>query len=224
MNKIRALISVFFQSCLVLITGCEGEYYGLPVGNAIYTFTDNRDNTTYSTVTIDSQTWMAENLAYIPFIGKSKQEGIWVYDFPDTSIDKAKTAQNYILYGCLYNWEMAKNACPSGWHLPSDNEWKKLTDYIRNDGHLNCDGAALKSSTGWMNGNGTDDYGFDALPAGARNPYGDFYYKRGRTIFWTTTPKDSSYTWAYDLVHTTTSIRRYAEAVSNSFSVRCIKD
>ena len=208
---------------MVLSTGCREDFIVAPVMNKIYTFTDDRDNKTYKTVMIGSQIWMAENLAYMPFISNSKQAGIWVYDFYDSILNQAETSQYYILYGCLYNWETAQQACPSGWHLPSDNDWKELTDFVRDNGHLTCEGVGLKSSTGWMNGNGTDNYGFHALPAGVRNPYGD-YYEKGRTLFWTSTPENDSYAWAYDLVHTTTSVKRYAEDISNSFSIRCVKD
>jgi uncharacterized protein (TIGR02145 family) len=219
-------IRLFFliAAVLVLNYGCEEKIYPDLTINRYSTFTDNRDQKIYRTVTIGSQTWMAENLAFIPFISNPEYEGVWVYNFYDTTIAEARISQYYILYGCLYNWEIARQACPTGWHLSTDEEWMELTDFVRNDGHINCEGVALKSSVGWMNGDGSDNYGFKALPGGTRNPYGDFYYEGGRTLYWTDTPENDSYSWTYDLVHTTTIIRRYTENVTNGFSVRCVKD
>ena len=72
---------------------------------------------------------MAENLAY------ETSNGSWEYY--SNSADK---------YGRLYNWETAKNVCPTGWHLPTDTEWTTLTNYL---GGKEVAGEKLKSSTGW---------------------------------------------------------------------------
>ncbi len=170
---------------------------------------------------------MAENLAYIPFIDDSSQEGIWVYDFNGTGISQAMDSKDYGIYGCLYNWKMAKAVCPEGWHLPSRAEWEKLIDYVRKCGYLNDDSQALKAASGWMGGaggNGTDAFGFKSLPAGLRNPAGDFYYIGGRTEYWTSTQRDSTYYWAYDLVHTTKTIEIYSQMKNFGMSVRCVKN
>ena len=111
-------------------------------------FTDTRDKKTYKTVKIGEQTWMAENLNY-------NAKGSKCYD---------NKPENCAKYGKLYNWATAKEACPSGWHLPSKAEWEKLTDFI---GGGEIAGKKLKSNSGWNeNGNGTDEFGFSALPGG----------------------------------------------------------
>jgi uncharacterized protein (TIGR02145 family) len=121
-------------------------------------FTDPRDKKTYKTVKIGTQTLMAENLDYG---GKNGNIGS-CYD---------EKAENCKKYGRLYNWETAKEACPKNWHLPSDAEWSTLTDFI-GDGA----GAKLKAASGWdNNGNGTDAYGFSALPGGGGYSNGGFY-------------------------------------------------
>lgn len=110
-------------------------------------FTDPRDGHKYKYVTIGSQTWMAENLAYIPHVNpKMKGEnGIWVYDYDGWDVEAAKATKNYETYGCLYDWPSAmgldstwldktwtgdpvnhQGICPPGWHMPTDEEWKEL--------------------------------------------------------------------------------------------------
>jgi len=111
-------------------------------------FTDARDGKTYKTAILDNQTWMAENLNY---------------DSKDSKCYENKP-DNCTKYGRLYSWENAKKACPNGWHLPSKIEWEILdTD----GGGWGKAGKRLKARSGWKyNGNGTDDYGFSALPGG----------------------------------------------------------
>jgi hypothetical protein len=117
------------------------------------TFTDPRDNKTYKTVKIVSQTWMAENLNYAA-------SGSKCYD------DKPENCKKY---GRLYDWDAAMRVCPYGWHLPSDYEWDVLMAAV--DGTERA-GEKLKAKSGWNNsyqgksGNGTDQYGFSALPGG----------------------------------------------------------
>jgi uncharacterized protein (TIGR02145 family) len=119
------------------------------------TFTDSRDGQKYKTVKIGNQTWMAENLRFN--VGNS-----WCYE---NSVDSCKK------YGRLYDWNMAKIACPKGWHLPSNDEWTELATVIGSS----VAGKKLKSTHGWKSfdtvntANGTDDFGFSALPTGHRN-------------------------------------------------------
>jgi len=108
-------------------------------------FTDTRDNKTYKTVKIGEQVWMAENLNY-------ETESSMCYD---------KDPANCQKYGRLYDWGTALSVCPSGWHLPSKDEWQTLVDLDKKAGKY------LKAKSGWENnGNGTDNYGFSALPGG----------------------------------------------------------
>ena len=104
------------------------------------TFTDSRDGKVYKTVTIGEQVWMAENLAYLPSVidpptgsedaGHETDPYYYVYGYADIDVAAAKATENYQTYGVLYNWTAAITACPSGWHLPSDAEWKQLEMYL----------------------------------------------------------------------------------------------
>jgi len=125
-------------------------------GGKVTTFTDSRDNKTYKSVKIGDQTWMAENSNY---------------DLPNNATNGVcydNNSANCAKYGRLYNYYTAPSACPSGWHLPSQEEWNTLLNYVQsNSGCSGCDASKLKAKSGWnSNGNGTDDYDFSALPGG----------------------------------------------------------
>ena len=117
--------------------------------NIIGSFYDDRDGRIYKTVKIGSQIWMAENLNYA-------SSGSWCYD---------NNPMNCSTYGRLYTWEIAKTACPTGWHLPSYNEWNNLIGYL---GGYAIAGGKLKSRTGWTRSNisTSNDSGFSGLPGG----------------------------------------------------------
>jgi len=128
---------------------------------------------TYKTVTIGTQTWTADNIKNNDSFGSSCPDGI---------------VGNCAIYGSLYNWTDATALCPSGWRIPSADEWNTLISFVGSDSKCsNCAGAKLKARNGWGdNDNGTDDYGFAALPAGCRSSGGTFYEFKGTGGFWWT--------------------------------------
>lgn len=140
-------------------------------------FTDSRDGQQYRWVKIGNQVWMAENLNYNT--GNS-----WCYDNNSSNCNK---------YGKLYDWNTALKACPSGWHLPSDNEWQILVNFSGS----NFD-KKLKSQNGWeskngweTSGNGTNDYGFSVLAGGYRDSFGTYYHLGSYAVFWSKTDQDT---------------------------------
>ena len=172
------------------------------------TFTDSRDGKVYKTVKIGTQTWMAENLAY------KTSGGCWA-----NNNDK----KNIVKYGYLYTWETAKNACPSGWHLPSDVEWTTLINYL---GGIDVAGGKLKATSGWgEKGNGSDESGFSALPGGSYNSEEGFAINLN-AIWWTSTEKDANYAWPRYLNENDKRINKgaFGESKQDGLSVRCIKD
>ena len=118
------------------------------VFDAMSAFTDNRDGNVYSFVTIGDQVWMSENLKYLPSVVdratySNTDPYYYVYGYNGTDVPAAKATDNYKTYGVLYNWPAAIDACPSGWHLPSDAEWTQLTNYLGGEGGA---GAKLKAT------------------------------------------------------------------------------
>jgi uncharacterized protein (TIGR02145 family) len=203
--------------------------------------TDSRDGNTYKTVEIANQVWMAENLAYLPSVStrleqSHKDPHYYVYDYEGDDVNAARNTQMYASYGALYNWTAAQTACPPGWHLPSDQEWKQLemaigmsqaeadkTSWRSTSG----EGAKLKSASGWNdNGNGTDDYGFSAKPSGYLTSSFAFIQHGNNTNFWTSSehPDVDFGGWYRNLVKENSSINRGTMYKQFGFCVRCVKD
>lgn len=175
-------------------------------------FTDPRDGAQYKTITIGSQTWMAENLNY------NAGSGSWAYDN-----DSSKSAT----YGRLYSWQTARKACPKGWRLPSDVDWQTLVEYLGGPvvagGKMKEAGAAHWKSpnTGANNGSG-----FSALPAGYYYD-GKFYDMGSSASFWSSTASGSEnhYVWHRFLFHSISAVYRYRYSYTKfGYSVRCVRD
>jgi uncharacterized protein (TIGR02145 family) len=163
----------------------------------------------YKTKKIDDQTWMAENL-------NCNVSGSKCYNDSTSYCNK---------YGRLYDWEMAMRACPSGWHLPSDEEWKQLINYVENDkGCANCAGKYLKATSGWNWSNGEDSYSFSALPGGL-NYSSDYFAGVGdQGRWWSSSENNSNNNYAYvrHMHYGNTSTFHDAYSKSDLYSVRCV--
>jgi len=200
------------------------------------TFTDSRDDQKYKTVTIGNQTWFAENLKYLPSVspssnGSSDNPYYYVYDYQGTNVSEAKAITNYKTYGVLYNWQAARKACPSGWHLPSDDEWKTLEMYLgmsRSEADQyggRGESKKLKSTRGWYNnGNGTDAVGFSALPGGCRDGSGHFGNLGYYGFWWSATAIGSTGAWDRSLGFNSVKVYRNGYYKDYGFSVRCLRD
>ena len=175
----------------------------------------------YSTVQIKMQCWMKENMNWeIPYS--------WCYNN-----DPDKCA----IYGRLYDWYSALQACPSGWRIPSDEEWKILEGTADSyysvgdpiwdiwgfrgfDVNLN-----LKSDSGWYDDdNGLDLFGFTALPGGYRGWDGHYYGLEESGCIWSSTEYYSTMAWWRWLTGTEDNVYRGAAEFEHGFSVRCIRD
>lgn len=188
-------------------------------------FTDNRDGHEYTYRAIENQTWMLENLAFLPSVNPSSDGSetvpkYYVYGYEGTLVSAAQADANYITYGVLYNWDAARTACPAGWHLPSDGEWTILMDYLGADA-----GLKIKSTSGWTEyGNGDNWSGFTALPGGNRYFEGGFFRLGSYASFWSGTDAGSPFAWFRDLTSGFTGVGWYYNHRSHGFSVRCLKD
>ena len=171
---------------------------------------DNRDNQVYKTVQIGDQVWMAENLNY-EIEGKS-----WCYN---------DSALNCAVFGRLYAWDVAMEACPAGWHLPSTEEFDVMISFI---GERMSAGIELKALTSWddykgKSGNGSDSYGFSAVSAGYKDK--DKYYKKGAdAFFWNATEYDGENSKYLYLGSHYDAAGGGSKEKTLGFSVRCVKD
>lgn len=203
-------------------------------------FTDTRDDQTYGTVRIKNQVWMAENLNY-------------AYTEPTAELDSSSfcydnDAANCTASGRLYLWSAAMDSagkftatpnncgdgvecalsgqvqgvCPNGWHLPDYAEWETLFTSV---GGLSTSGTKLKSTSGWSSdGNGTDDFGFSARPAGY---WGSSSYvsEGSRALFWSSTEYAENGAYEMGFVDSYYEVFRGSLGAKNyAFSVRCVLD
>ena len=214
------------------------------------TMTDERDGKVYRTVKIGDQTWMAENLNYYKDTDLNVKEKSWCYGKKDNgdsttcdvagrlytwaaamdSVKLANDADNP--QDCGYGKEcgvastrsatLVQGVCPTGWHLPSRAEWNSLFTAV---GDESIAGKVLKSQTGWYNsGNGTDAFGFSALPAGGRNGDGEGYNEGDYAYFWSSTELNSSYAYRMYLGYADVDATLSYKNKDDGFSVRCVKD
>lgn len=194
------------------------------------TFTDSRDGSVYHTVTIGTQTWMGENLRYLPsVVGQATESNTtpyyYVYGYNGTDVSAAKATANYNTYGALYNWPAACSACPTGWHLPTDAEWMQLNTFL---GGTYVAGGKLKETgtAHWKNPNvgATNESGFTALPGGYRGQDGTFYDILGVGYWWTATAFSTNNAYYWHIGYSTAGLGRDFNPAEVGFSVRCVKD
>lgn len=178
-----------------------------PVSNTVK---DLRDGKTYKTVKIGNQVWMAENLDY------------------ETANSICGEMEYLTLYGCLYSWDEAKTACPVGWRLPIQAEWNTLIEFV---GDSATAGKILKATNTWSDKghykDGTDDYGFTALPGGVRLP------QKGKThqsfvssgaFFWSATEVDDDESITLVLRYENDAATLFENYKDAGVSVRCLKN
>jgi uncharacterized protein (TIGR02145 family) len=203
------------------------------------------NNKSYKAVLIGTQTWMAENLNYC----KDLVIGSCV-SFSGGNTLGIENTPACDIYGRLYTWSVAMNysagstdnhsgvqgICPSGWHLPSNAEWDVLVKYVDPD-YVSTDnnsaGNKLKAKSGWndydgKSGNGTDNYGFLALPGGVGKYsfYGNAFSSVGTYGTWWSAEGYVIDDYAYRM--SISSNREYAgysfSEISDFASVRCVRD
>ncbi len=192
-------------------------------------YTDTRDGQVYATSTISNQTWFTENLNYETPGSTRNYQAIqsWWYD---------NDPENGKIYGRLYTWEAALKACPSGWHLPSQQEWKSLLinlgvsqSELINEGWVGTDqGKQLKATSGWISGNGTNSSSFNALPGGSisNGPLnnGEFLGLGEDGYWWTSSQHSVEYAFEFDIGAYDDRVYYGHWPKYHGRSVRCVKD
>ena len=175
---------------------------------------DSHDGQVYKYVTIGGnsvyrRTWMAENL---------NRETSNSYCYGDNK-------ENCEKYGRLYTWAAATDAglCPDGWRLPLKEDFELLFDFVDDSTTV---GEKLRSTSGWNGGQGTDDYGFNALPSGSKFS-GNYNYGAGtanpQTAFWTSSELSSERAYSMSLKGGDKKAALNKDPQTDALSVRCVK-
>lgn len=173
-------------------------------------FTDPRDGQRYQTVKLkDNKIWLAQNLNF------QIADGSFFYN------DSPKNGE---IFGRLYQWEKARLACPPGWHLPSDEEWKALLklyggyyDFLEDKDH----GLPDQSFKALIEGG---PGGFSAQLGGYRDSEGLFYGLGESGNYWTCSPFDDNDAMAYYFYRDSLQVARGGDMKDWAFSCRCIRD
>ena len=218
--------SAFANSCEYCIggnTGLDESYCGIVT---------DIDGNEYGTVLIGNQVWMSENLKVTKYkdgtaIPTGHSNSVWsnlssgayaVYDDDDVNTDT---------YGFLYNWYAVDDSriiAPDGWHVPTDDEWTTLTDYL---GGTSVAGGKMKE-TGtehWSSPNtdATNESGFTALPGGYRYFNGNYIHQGYSGYFWSSTEYSSNNAWYRLLNYNTSGVYRTNDNKKYGFSLRCVR-
>ena len=203
----------------------------------------------YKTITIGTQTWMAENLKTTKY-----NDGTLIPNVTDNAEWKGLTTPAYCwynndaatykaTYGALYNWYTVNTGilCPTGWHVASDAEWHTLVLYLDASASPSAyesltAGGKLKETgtTHWENINtgATNESGFTALPGGYRQSIdmtvgigGKFFSIGGLGYWWSSTKTNTDYIWVRVMGRNDSGVNRYDEYDKKfGFSVRCLRD
>jgi len=236
----RLSFAIILWVTFFMFYSCEKN----PTGSTTSEVTDI-DGNVYQTVKIGDQWWMAENLKVTHY-----RDGSAIFNVTDTTAWSNMTtgaycnyennATNADTYGRLYNWyaiDDSRDISPTGWHVPTDAEWKELekflgmsqTDADNTGWRGNDEGGKLKETgiVHWKSPNtgATNKSGFSALPAGYRFIDGSYSGIIYDGYWWSATESGSSnYAW-YRLIHYSNSdVHRSNTHKRLGFSVRCVKD
>ena len=212
-------------------TNSEGVAYGNELVVKTLATISDIDGNVYNTVTIGTQTWMAENLKTTHY-----RDGTLI---PNTTVgttwgglttgawcDYDNSVSNGTAYGHLYNWFAAsdsRNLAPLGWHVPTNAEWTTLITYL---GGVSVAGGKLKQAgtLNWISPNtaATNETGFSALPGGKRYSSSGFFSQLGSYGYWRSFD-DSSWSTQY-MESTYAGVDRFDFSKADGFSVRCVRD
>jgi len=232
-------ISVIFVLTLIFnLIGCDNKN---PIQLEISTLTDI-DGNIYDTVKIGDQWWMAENLKVKKYrngdhILNLSNASLWESNIIGAYCSYGNFASTEGTYGLLYNWYAVadnRNIAPEGWHVPTDEDWKKLETYLgleideinglnwrgdREGGKLKKEGTNY-----WIDPNksANNETGFTALPGG--QVFYTFDKIRYYGYFWTSSENNDRFAWNRSLGYLYSSIHREATFKNKGLSVRLVKD
>jgi uncharacterized protein (TIGR02145 family) len=245
------LLSMGFA--LVLTDSCKKDTNNNPTStqnngiifnpNLTYGTLKDIDGNIYKTITIGTQTWMAENLKVTHYrngepIPNVTDATAWSNLTTGAYCDYNDTPASSATYGRLYNWYAVndnRNIAPMGWHVPTDAECNVLEKYLDNTvdttviGWVGPDiGGKLKETgyTHWLSPNtgATNSSGFSALPGGIRDLDGTFFDITSYGNWWSSTEYSTTYAWYRFMLYGNSGVYRNLSSKHYGFSVRCLRD
>ncbi|MCF0224294.1 MAG: hypothetical protein HUK20_08485 [Fibrobacter sp.] len=198
---------------------------------ALPDFVDPRDKQVYKTIQIGDRRWMAENLRY-------NLDDTYCYNNSQNNCDK---------FGRFYDWaatarlrkmfnsheaekkrKEVHDICPEGWHVSTNEDWMKLIYFVYENNTKSDVGRSIKSKKYWSKQEdgfiGTDDFGFNALPAGGRSDNLRSIDRDAAAYFWAAEEEDASTASLWTLHQTNGLVKNIVEKKEFSFSVRCVED
>jgi uncharacterized protein (TIGR02145 family) len=229
-NSIWIYPFILFGIAIILNISCEKDDNDPPSD-----FVTDIDGNVYSIITIGTQTWMKENLKTTRYLnGDSiKTTSPAILNISKESSPKYQWASggdesNVATFGRLYTWYVvtdSRKICPRGWHIPSDEEWTVLTDFLGGEAIA---GSKLKE-TGtihWssLNEDATNESGFTALPGGYRDNYTSFLKFGNNGYWWSSEVYGESFSWVRGVSYNSTKVSRTFNFGMAAYSIRCIKD
>jgi uncharacterized protein (TIGR02145 family) len=232
MKKNNLILGTFLAITAILFSSCGAS----PSSDS--TSTEKVEGSTESTesggvVTIGTQVWTSQNLDVATYrngdvIPQVQDPNAWANLTTGAWCYYDNDASNGTKYGKLYNWYAVndpRGLAPNGYHIPTDAEWAKLSDYL---GGEDLASTKMRSTSGWKNdGNGNNSSGFSGLPGGKRYDNGKFSYIVSIGSWWSSTEYSRSYAdgaWYRSLNYCTVTVYRAASDKTIGFSVRCLRD
>lgn len=248
MSKILSKLSLIIAAVALVLSSCskdddDNDSPGNPVnGNITAVFNStvtygtmtDQDSNVYKTVTIGTQTWMAENLrttkyndgTAIPLVTDPTAWGNLTTD-AYCNYGNTNNTDTIATFGRLYNWHAVNTGklAPTGWHVPTDAEWTQLTDYL---GGTGVAGGKLKEigTTHWTSPNtgATNETGFTALPVGTRSNSGEFGDIGYGGVWWSATEDYADYALFRFVGYAYSNVGRLGTHKEIGLSVRCLRD
>ncbi len=227
-----------------MILSCKNMDHGV--------ITDSRDGTKYHWIKIGDQKWFTENLAYLPSVNKVSEQSdsepmYYVYgniesDNPDTArhnkveLVSGEEINTYNEFGVLYNFAVISNdvgVCPTGWRIPTDDDWKELEIHLGMDKHAvgmlghrpeGGLGHRLKDSVGWANdGNGLNEVQLAIKSTGECFSGSNFHSEGSTAVFWTATKDNFGNGMVRKFSCCKEGIIREWKDQRDGYSIRCIQ-
>lgn len=231
-NKIWNYVFIVLGAFLLFLSSCTKVDNNDPITGGII---KDVDGNVYNTVKIGTQVWMVENLKTTKYRNGEPIPNVIGNDFWRTLTTGAycwfdnNSVANKETYGALYNWFTVidtRNIAPTGWHVPTYEEWIILIDYL---GGINAAGGKLKErgTSHWSTPNtgATNISGFNAFPGGYQEGIGGGTSGIGLNgVWWSVSEGGQKYAWFVELDNERASVRIDFGTKTSCSSVRCIKD